>query len=431
MERARDIAVIGAGAVGVSVALALARQAGGDGSTVTCIDAEAPGSGASRGNAGVIVAGGALPLAMPGATREALGLMVGRDRALRIGLAHLTGFLPWARRAFATATTPAVAAAAKALDSLATPAADLWRADLDDADAARLITESRFVFASRHGPIDAEALTWRLKRQYGVQLRVLDRAGLAALEPALSPAYRDAIAMEGMARLRDPQAATGALARTMLRQGGTILRAAVTAVRRDGARWRLAMAPPDGPPRDLAADIVVVAAGWASARLLRPLGLDIPLEAEHGRHVMLPAGDVEIANSVMDFGARMVASRMEGGIRLAGSSAFTGPGTPPEAERDLPAMLRIATRMFPGIDVSGAVPWAGSRPSLPDSLPAIGPVPGHPGLWAAFGHGHYGLTMAPATGRLVAAMIRGAPSNIDPRPFDPARFLDRDAAARA
>ncbi len=64
----------------------------------------------------------------------------------------------------------------------------------------------------------------------------------------------------------------------------------------------------------------------------------------------------------------------------------------------------------------------GARPSLPDSLPCIGPIPGFENLYGAFGHCHHGFGMAPATGRLVASIVRGVEPNIDLSPYSLGRF---------
>ena len=68
------------------------------------------------------------------------------------------------------------------------------------------------------------------------------------------------------------------------------------------------------------------------------------------------------------------------------------------------------------------VPWMGSRPCFADSRPVVGRAPGHAGLWLAFGHAHWGLTLGPATGRLVAEMMTGATPFCDPAPFGAERF---------
>jgi D-amino-acid dehydrogenase len=67
--------------------------------------------------------------------------------------------------------------------------------------------------------------------------------------------------------------------------------------------------------------------------------------------------------------------------------------------------------------------WMGFRPTLPDSVPAIGPVPGRPGLMMAVGHGHYGMIGGPATGRLVAELLTGERPHLPPEPYSMGRFM--------
>ena len=78
--------------------------------------------------------------------------------------------------------------------------------------------------------------------------------------------------------------------------------------------------------------------------------------------------------------------------------------------------------LFPLGEPVESEPWLGARPCFADSRPVIGPAPGQPGLWLAYGHGHWGLTLGPATGRLVAEMMTGATPFMDPEPFRAERF---------
>ncbi|MBX9701650.1 MAG: FAD-binding oxidoreductase, partial [Acetobacteraceae bacterium] len=82
----------------------------------------------------------------------------------------------------------------------------------------------------------------------------------------------------------------------------------------------------------------------------------------------------------------------------------------------------VARELFPLAERVEGVPWMGERPCLPDMLPAIGPLPGQPGLWCAFGHAHQGFTLGPTTGRLLAEMMSGEAPFLDPTPYRPERF---------
>ena len=83
--------------------------------------------------------------------------------------------------------------------------------------------------------------------------------------------------------------------------------------------------------------------------------------------------------------------------------SFGAPPTPVQIIRTEPR----AREIFPLGHRVDAEPWLGRRPCLPDMRPVIGPAGRHKGLWFAFGHAHHGLTLGPATGRLLAEMMTG------------------------
>src|SRR5262249_60603557 len=66
--------------------------------------------------------------------------------------------------------------------------------------------------------------------------------------------------------------------------------------------------------------------------------------------------------------------------------------------------------------------WFGWRPMTPDGLPLIGKSPALSNVILAAGHNMLGLSMAPATGRLVAELLDGRAPHIDPKPYQPERF---------
>jgi D-amino-acid dehydrogenase len=85
-------------------------------------------------------------------------------------------------------------------------------------------------------------------------------------------------------------------------------------------------------------------------------------------------------------------------------------------------MLKKAKAFLPDLQTGGGRQWMGFRPSLPDSLPAIGRSRASPRIVYAFGHGHLGLTQSAGTGKLVAELLTGAAPSIDLTPFSPQRF---------
>jgi D-amino-acid dehydrogenase len=207
------------------------------------------------------------------------------------------------------------------------------------------------------------------------------------------------------------------LAQKALNQGAEILRAEIIALESNtDASWHLVTTT-----GSIKAHRLILAAGVWSADLLKPLGLKMPLAAERGYHVAFANPDVTLNNSVMDVDAKIVASSMLDGIRVAGSSEFAAIDAPADPRKEK-LLAKQAHAMLPDLNTSAMTTWMGRRPSFPDSLPALGPIKNQPGLYAAFGHSHYGLMMAPKTGELIADLVAGVTPNTDLTPFDPLRF---------
>ena len=126
-----------------------------------------------------------------------------------------------------------------------------------------------------------------------------------------------------------------------------------------------------------------------------------------------------------DADGKFVATPMELGLRFAGTVELAGLDAPPDWRRAR-ILLEQGRRMLPGLAASHGEErisvWMGHRPSLPDSLPVLGPSRTTPDVIYAFGHGHIGMTAAPMTGKIVTDLVAGRPAPIDIAPFAPGRF---------
>ena len=112
---------------------------------------------------------------------------------------------------------------------------------------------------------------------------------------------------------------------------------------------------------------------------------------------------------------------MEHGLRVSSGAEFAPVDAPPDYDHAL-AILRQVEGLIPGLEMRELERGMGGRPSMPDSMPVIGPAPGHPKVLFAFGHGHLGLTLAALTGRIIADLIQERRPNIDLGPLRPDRF---------
>jgi D-amino-acid dehydrogenase len=168
---------------------------------------------------------------------------------------------------------------------------------------------------------------------------------------------------------------------------------------------------------------VVVALGPWAPDLLEPLGLRLPMAVKRGYHRHFHAqGNATLARPVVDVDYGYLITPMEQGIRLTTGAEFAARDakpTPVQFDRLMPQ----ARALFPLGDRTDARTWLGSRPCFADSRPVIGRAPGLSGLWLAIGHAHWGLTLGPVTGRLIADMMMGDPPFCDPAPYRAERFL--------
>jgi D-amino-acid dehydrogenase len=155
---------------------------------------------------------------------------------------------------------------------------------------------------------------------------------------------------------------------------------------------------------------------------LRPLGYRVPLAFERGYHrEFKPNPARSLQRPIHDAEGSFLMTPMEQGIRVTSGVELTGRDAP-SSFAQLDAVVPAARSVVEFGEPVGE-PWRGARPTLPDSLPMIGPAPRHPGLWLCFGHQHIGFTTGPATGAAIAAMIAGAAPPFEVSPFSPSRYL--------
>ena len=155
-----------------------------------------------------------------------------------------------------------------------------------------------------------------------------------------------------------------------------------------------------------------------------PLGIKLPFAVKRGYHRHFrPEGNARLSRPVLDTENGYVLAPMEQGIRLTTGVEFAARDakpTPVQFGRLMPA----ARALFPLGEPVEPQPWLGARPCFADSRPVISRAPRQRGLWLAFGHGHWGLTLGAVTGRLIAEMMTGASPFCDPKPYTADRFAN-------
>lgn len=408
------VVVIGAGVIGLSVALAAQAR----GLAVTVIDREGPAAGASAGNAGAFAFTDILPLASPGILKKAPKWLLDPLGPLTVPPAYALQIAPWMYRFWRACAPSRVAASTTAQTALM----DLSKAELEPFLAATgtlSMLEKRGNLQVYEGEAELRASLpgWQARARHGIEFHHMTAAEMAGLQPGLAPRFTHGTFTPGWYSIADPKLYTLALAADFRAKGGQILQAEVTALTpmETGVTLALAGAAP------MTADQVVLAAGAFSHRLARTLGEKIPLETERGYNTTLPPTALDLRCQITFGGHGFVITRLSTGIRVGGAVELGGLTLPPNYKRS-EAMLKKAKAFLPDLNTQGGVQWMGFRPSLPDSLPAIGPSRATPRVTHAFGHGHLGLTQSPGTARLVADLLTGRVPAIPLAPFSPQRF---------
>ncbi|WP_175748753.1 NAD(P)/FAD-dependent oxidoreductase [Burkholderia pyrrocinia] len=410
-----DVIVLGAGIVGVSSALHLQDR----GLRVALVDRRAPGEETSHGNAGLIERSSVVPYAFPRRLGTLLRYARNRSVDLYWDYRALPAYAGWLARFWRESSPQRLAAAAR--DMLPLVAASVVEHDalLARTDAQPLVHDGGWIEAFRSPALfDAETRAQqRVADAHGLRMTVLDKRALREREPGVGDAFCGAFHWQDPKTVSSPGGLTKAYARLFERDGGTfVLGDAKTLAQVDGG-WRV-----DTERGAISAHSAVVALGPWSDHVFAPLGYQIPLRVKRGYHMHYLPTRTLLNVPVCDTEEGFVVAPMEGGrLRLTTGVEIALRGAPPTGVQ-LARAEPLARDAFGIGERLDREPWLGMRPCTPDMRPVIGPAPRHRHLWFAFGHCHHGLTLGPATGRLLAEMMTGAPTYIDPRPYRPARF---------
>ena len=411
------IIVVGAGVVGLSTALYLRRS----GRDVVVVDPLPPPGGASFGNAGMISADTSVPIALPGMLRKVPSWLADPLGPLAVRPSYFPRALPWLMKWIAAGRIQRVLEISDAMRALHKEAFLCWKEMLGPesfADLVRPVGQVQVWEADDES--SGAALERTLRERQGIPSQALGADDLRQMFPGISPAVRRGVLVPGNGYTVNPQRIVQTLHRLLLEAGGKLVPESVYKI-----------LPCEGDGYDVMTNVgfhrarqIVVAAGAYSARLLAPLGIRVPLETERGYHVMLPTPNVSLTTTISNKSRSFGVTPMEHGLRVAGTVEIAGLDAPPD-ERRAKALLANIRTMFPDVNTEGHRFWMGFRPSTPDSLPILGAVESRPGLFLAFGHGHFGMTGGPPSARLISRLINRQTTGIDAAPYAPRRFTLR------
>jgi D-amino-acid dehydrogenase len=408
-----SVVVIGAGMVGTCTALHL-QQRGFD---VALVDRRAPGQETSFGNAGMIQREAVEPYAFPRDSgfllKTALGLGTEVHWHAR-GLWQMAGaLLQYFRNSHPTSHARATEAYSRLISHVTDEHALLMAA----AGAEDLVQREGFRFVFR----TPEALEMSLDKaatlaqRFGIRYRAETSGQLAQAEPALRQTLAGAVHWLDPWAVQDPGELVQRYARLFVARGGQVWIGDAASLQASSPGWSIKTTQ-----GRLQAEHAVLALGPWADNCIRTLGYRFPLFIKRGYHQHY-ATNASLNQPMLDAERGYVLAPMRQGMRLTTGAELAPLGAPPTPVQ-LTKTESLARELLDLGQPLPQAPWLGARPCTADMLPVMGPAPRHPGLWFNFGHAHQGFTMGPVAGRLLADMIQGSCTWIDPTPYLPARF---------
>ena len=435
------VAVVGAGIVGVTTAYELLC----DGHEVTLFERRSSvGVEASFANAGVLAPGYVTPWAAPGMLRKVLGQLGRRDAAVRIAAIPNPALAAWLWRWWRASALPTYQANRNAMLALAKISLARTRELAAQLSIEHERTRGLLVLLRSEEELALARPGLKLLTESGVGFHVVDAAVCRRIEPALSEAtaIRAGIHLPG-ADVGNCRQFALALKTELQRRGvelrfnhavqritsgsaGTAVTVCSVALATD-AKSTFAATGNTGNAQSESFDAVVVCAALESRRLLRPLGLKLPLQPVYGYSITLPVRhfeahpDVGPRAALMDERFKVAISRLGDRVRVAGSAELGG-AAGHLSQAPSATLHRVLQDWFPSAARHAkAITWKGVRPMLPDGPPAIGTA-GAPGVWLNTGHGSSGWALACGSARLLANAIAGRTPAMDPARFSPQRW---------
>ena len=418
----KKIVIIGGGIVGLSTALYAARR----GHRVTILDRAAPpGGGCAIGSAGMIVPSHFVPLAAPGMVALGMKWMLQPESPFYIRPRASLELIRWGWRFMRAANAAHVVRCAPLLRDLHLAGRAGYEEWSDEfRDAFGLVKKGLLMLCKTEHGLRDEAKAAEAARQLGVPAEVLDRNATEALEPALRFDIAGAVYYPRDCHL-SPEPLIASLTRAVTDAGAEISwETTVTRWHRRGTRVERVETNRD----DIAGDEFVLAAGAWSSDIAKQLGVHVPMQAGKGYSITLQSPPRLPSICAILTEARVAMTPMGKALRVGGTMEIIA-AADANSGSARPARVRGITRSVPEYfpdfreeDFRDAPVWSGLRPCSPDGMPYLGRFGRYSNLSAATGHSMMGVSLAPATGKLMAEILSGEKPSIDIGLLNPDRY---------
>jgi D-amino-acid dehydrogenase len=410
------VVVVGGGVIGACCAYFLARA----GWSVTVIDRGNFGKGCSHGNCGYVCPSHLLPLAAPGAVRGAVKALFSRNAPFVIRLRLDPALWGWLLRFARRCNRRDWMETGQALHALLQSSRGLYDTLMKEEpfDCEWRPGGMVLVFQNRE-PMEHHAETDRLLREsFGLESERFDGDRLVELEPALKPGLAGGWLYKSDAYLR-PDRLMSSWRRVLEARGVTIReQCEMTGLITESGQARAI----ETTAGTVEAEAFVVAAGAWTPLLSKHLSCRVPIQPGKGYSITMPRPAICPIYPVIFEEHRVAVTPWQSGYRLGSTMEFAGYDATLRPERL--ELLRAGARPYLREPYAEPVveEWFGWRPMTFDSKPIIDRSPALANVVIAAGHNMIGIASAPATGKLVAEMLNGQATHIDPAPFSARRF---------
>ncbi len=414
----KNIAVVGAGIIGICCALELKRK----GFNVTLFDEFLPASQTSSGNAGVICSAGITPYASPEILPHLPAYALNIYPKFKFYWPHIFQVFPFLVQFVKNCNWRDYEQSVKALHYITRDAVDLHTKLMAEANSGHLLRDRGWLKLYRTDKAFAASARERQNyKRYGVSATILETDGIRELEPAIIRNYTKAILLEGSPFVTNPRTVCESYFNRFIALGGQFEQKKISQVTPAQDSWKIG-----GYACSYQFQDVVIAMGSMSTRLLSALKIKIPMAIERGYHLAFSMQESSaLSRSILDTQKGLVMTPMyvddQSLVRVTSAVNLIAHKTTHQHSQILNLIPEMHT-MLPLDQQLLDEPWTGHRPSTPDSIPVIGAAPNNPGLWLAFGHGHLGLTLGPKTGKLIADGVAGDKKDLEADAFSADRF---------
>ena len=410
-----SIAVIGAGIVGVTSACALMRQ----GYKVSIFDPSNPGkAGSSSANAGHIGASDIHPLSTPGIHWKALKMLMDTNAPLKIPLKEFWLQIPWFWRFWRTSHSKNFEAATKVLSYLCQSSIEDTRELFEYCNMSDMLDHKGCVFIyDTEDSFNRSQKSWTDKIYRGFNSEIMKLDQLNSNVPSISDKFEYAVLSHNWGQVSDPLEVVKSIANAAELGGVIFHQDRVNSI----SEKLNSIEVVTDKGRDKF-DAVIIASGIESVDFAKSCGDFLPMTSERGYNLTIPSPNVKNELPLVFADRGVVTTSLSSGFRIGGWAEYSNSKNKAN-QNHFKSIARISRELFPELNIDNAKYWMGSRPSTPDSVPVISCSQKMDRVFYNCGHGHYGLTHAASSAKILCKLLVGDNSSSEQKGLSINRFL--------